>query len=423
MGRARRSLEEEDCSTLLLLELLGGQAVERRRPHAGLLGADGMRRVVEENCLERTVASTKRQNGQLRVERPGRTHGIVPRANPVDRPVGEQQPAVPAHRRLLAHAEEERAGGQPAVRRRAGLDDLVLDLPGECLFPVIAVDRHRRRGVVRMGRVDEDVIKRNSRFPLQPSGRAIEDVALDHEHVAGDQRDPLTRGTFDHNGRGPQFALLPVGLARADPAADHQRIIGLQHGLRRARFQFAGCQRWRKKRPEYRRADQEVSHVLARLSGCSCENTVEFLGFDGLLLDQPRGDTFQRGPTFFKDAPGQGLGFVDDPSDLEVDLPGGVLAPFRFRRVRSRQPGAGRVVEPAQDRTHAELDDHAPGDLRGPLKIAGAAVGGFSQGNLLGQASGQKAADRAAGTRSGYGAGGLPPGDRACSPGRRCPGR
>ena len=57
------------------------------------------------------------------------------------------------------------------------------------------MDRDGRGGVVRVGRVDQDVVERNARCLLDPLGRPVEDVAIDHEHVAGDQSDlPFEEG-------------------------------------------------------------------------------------------------------------------------------------------------------------------------------------------------------------------------------------
>ena len=269
VGRPGRPLEEDDGSPSFLLEFLCGQAVERGRSHPGLLRADRVGRVVEEDRLERPVAAAERQHGQFRVERPRGTHGIATRADPVNRSIPEQEPAVPAHRRLLAHPEEERAGSQPVEGRDAGLDDLVLDLTRERLLPVIAVNRHGGRGVMRVRRIDQNVIKRNSGLPLQPPGGAIEDVALDHQHVAGDEGGLLAGRTFDDDGRGSQLAFLPVGLARADPAADHQGIVGLENRLGRAGLELARRERHRQDGPGNRRAEEEQSHVLTPCSSIS----------------------------------------------------------------------------------------------------------------------------------------------------------
>ena len=110
--RPRCSLEEEKRTALLLFERLGCQAVERRRANARLVRADRVRRVVEEDGLERLIGPAKRQHGQLGIERAGRSDGVIPAADPVNRAVTQQQPAVLADRRLFAQPEQERRSDQ-----------------------------------------------------------------------------------------------------------------------------------------------------------------------------------------------------------------------------------------------------------------------------------------------------------------------
>ena len=89
MRRTGRSLEEEEGAASFFLELLGGQAVERRRSHAGLLRADRMGRMVEQGRFQAPIGPTEGQDGQLRVEGAGRPQGVVERANPVDGAIAE----------------------------------------------------------------------------------------------------------------------------------------------------------------------------------------------------------------------------------------------------------------------------------------------------------------------------------------------
>ncbi len=192
--------------------------------------------MVEQDRLEAAILSTEGQDRQLGVERPGRPHGVIVGPDPVDRPVAEQQPAVLADRRFLAEPEEERDRREPAGGLHGRLDDLFLHLAREGLIALVAVDRDGRRGVVRVGRVDQDMVERDAGRLLDPPGGPVEDVALDHQHVAGDQGDPMTVGILDHHGRGAQLALLTPGLARPDPAADDHRIVGREDLRGRAAF-------------------------------------------------------------------------------------------------------------------------------------------------------------------------------------------
>ena len=63
-------------------------------------------------------------------------------------------------------------------------------------------------------------------------------------------------------------------------------------------------------------------------------------------------------------------------------------------RRRADGSAARAVADPAQARAHAELGDHPPGDLRGPLEVAGAAVGRLAERDLLGERAAEQAADR-----------------------------
>ena len=80
-----------------------------------------------------------------------------------------------------------------------------------------------------------------------------------------------------------------------------------------------------------------------------------------------------------------GLGFVDDPAHFEIDLPGGLFAPGQLRRGGAVQAGVLEVIQAAENRAYAKLDNHLPGDLGGPSQIARAAVGGLAQGEFLGE--------------------------------------
>ena len=89
-------------------------------------------------------------------------------------------------------------------------------------------------------RVDQDVIERDARLALDPPRGAVEDVAIDHQHVALDEGDLPPLRVLDHDRRGAQLPLLAGDLVRADPAADDHRIVRDQVDRRRPRLELAG---------------------------------------------------------------------------------------------------------------------------------------------------------------------------------------
>ena len=122
------------------------------------------------------------------------------------------------------------------------LNDLLFDLPRETFLARIPVNRGRRRGVVGVGGVDQDMVERDSGRLLDSPGRPVEHVAIDHQHVARDERDLAAVLVLEHHGAGTQLAFLAAGLARPDAAADHHRIVGDQDSAPR-RLQIAGGDR------------------------------------------------------------------------------------------------------------------------------------------------------------------------------------
>jgi hypothetical protein len=115
--------------------------------------------VVEQRRARLPVRAPERQYREFRVEGAGRAHRVVARADPEDRVVLQQQPAVLADGRFLAEAEVE--GRVAALEFRVGflrgLRDGLLHAAAEEFVALVAVDRHGTRGVVRVRAVDEDV--------------------------------------------------------------------------------------------------------------------------------------------------------------------------------------------------------------------------------------------------------------------------
>ena len=101
------------------------------------------------------------------------------------------------------------------------LNDLLFDLPRESFFARVAVNRGRRGCVMGVGGVDQDMVERDAGRLFDSPGRPVEHVAIDHQHVAGDERDLSAVLVLDDQGACPQLAFLAVGLAGADAAADH----------------------------------------------------------------------------------------------------------------------------------------------------------------------------------------------------------
>ena len=77
-------------------------------------------------------------------------------------------------------------------------------------------------------------------FALDPPRGAVEDVALDHQHVALDEGDLPPLRVLDHDRRGAEPPLLAGDLVRADPAADDHRVVRDQVDRRRPRLELAG---------------------------------------------------------------------------------------------------------------------------------------------------------------------------------------
>ena len=97
-----------------------------------------------------------------------------------------------------------------------------------------------------------------------------------------------------------------------------------------------------------------------------------------------------------QDRPGDLVGVVDDPADFQVDLAGGLLAPgvgVAAASGEERAPAFVLIADPAELGAHPELGDHPPGDRRGPLEVAGGAVGDLAVDQLLGDRAGQEHPD------------------------------
>ena len=110
--------------------------------------------------FELAVAAAEGQDGELGIERPGGPNGVVVAADPVDRSVAQQQPAVLAHGRLFTQPEQKScaAPSRPLALVNC-LDDFLFDLPREAFFAVVTVNRGGRGGVVGVGGVDQDMVE------------------------------------------------------------------------------------------------------------------------------------------------------------------------------------------------------------------------------------------------------------------------
>ena len=86
------------------------------------------------------------------------------------------------------------------------------NLPGKRFLSLVAVDCHRRRGTVRMCCIDQYMIEWNAKFMLDAPGGLVEDVAVEHEDVAGDECDPGSLRIFDHHAVARSSPSCPVAL-------------------------------------------------------------------------------------------------------------------------------------------------------------------------------------------------------------------
>ena len=194
-----------------------------------------MRRVTEDDSAQAIGGGEKGQYRQLGIERAGRADGVVARADPIDRVIGEQQPAVGPNRALFAHAEREAAACFAApVGLLYGADDPVDHALYKRRLGPIAVNAHRAGSGVRMRGIDQQVVGRNVALPLDSGGRSLHHRVGDEEHVAGHERE-LARGRFlDHDGDSAQLPLLPDDFSTADAAGD-------RHFIRSGEFGGAGA--------------------------------------------------------------------------------------------------------------------------------------------------------------------------------------
>lgn len=91
--------------------------------------------------------------------------------------------------------------------------------------------------------VDQYMIEWDAQLTFDAPGGLIEDVAVEHEHVTGDQCDPGSLRILDDHRSRPKFSLLADRLVRTNPAADDHRIVSDQSRGRCANLQFAGGRR------------------------------------------------------------------------------------------------------------------------------------------------------------------------------------
>jgi hypothetical protein len=119
----------------------------------------------------------------------------------------------------------------------------IRDLTRKALVAGVPVDGGCRGRVVRVRGIDQHVVEWDPGRLLDPVRSRIQDVALDHEDITGDERDLRLARVRDHDSAGAELTFLPVGFSRNDPATDDHRIVGREHFGGRARPELAGCAR------------------------------------------------------------------------------------------------------------------------------------------------------------------------------------
>ena len=98
---------------------------------------------------------------------------------------------------------------------------------------------------MRVRGIDQDVVEGNAELALDPPGRHVKNVAVEHEHVASDQSDLAPLRILDDNRRGAKLPFLAHRLARTNSSADHQRVVGDKiHRPGLATPPLAGGNRW-----------------------------------------------------------------------------------------------------------------------------------------------------------------------------------
>src|SRR5262245_41241288 len=98
--------------------------------------------MVKDSSDQLAILAAKGQHRELRIERPGWPNGIVARADPEDRVVLQQQPAVLAYRRFLAQPEVHGGGAKLLLRLLHCFHDAAPHLPAKDFIALIAVHRN-----------------------------------------------------------------------------------------------------------------------------------------------------------------------------------------------------------------------------------------------------------------------------------------
>ena len=81
--------------------------------------------------------------------------------------------------------------------------------------------------------IDENVRSRNAGGVLDFLHNRIEQIAGEHQHVAGDQGELFSRRLFDHDRNRAKLTFLPIRLHAVDHAAQDHGVVGVQvHGCR-----------------------------------------------------------------------------------------------------------------------------------------------------------------------------------------------
>ena len=125
------------------------------------------------------------------------------------------------------------------------------------------MDGHRGGRMVSVGCVDQNVVEWHARRLFDAFGGPVEDVSIDHQHVACDQGNFPPGRILDDHGRCAQGTFLTLGFPRPDPAADDHRIVGQEDFRGRTHLQILGDERRTQTQAEPDRRQQldEIVHA------------------------------------------------------------------------------------------------------------------------------------------------------------------
>ena len=155
---------------------------------------------------------------------------------PRDAAVLEQLTAVAADRVFIGQVKEKLrvAAFEPGVGLFDRAHDAALQLVAKLRHDAEPVGRRRAGRMVRVRGVDQHMVGRDARLPLDLGNRRVGQIPRHPKHIAGDNRQLCLSGPLDDHRHRPQLPLLFCRVVRLDPAGDDHRFIAAQIDGRRA---------------------------------------------------------------------------------------------------------------------------------------------------------------------------------------------